>query len=110
MECRGKYIDLMEAQISLNLPGLVQLIKQCLHNAPHQRPSTDELLTILQRMREEVEGIHGWRSIDLEVMVRVRMAEQMKMKDTTTKELAQQQVYASSMTIIPMLTHNCHYT
>ena len=78
------YIDLLESQISSNHPALVQLVKQCLHNDPRQRPSTDELLATLQRMKVEVEGEYGGSSIRLD-MVRVRLAKEVK-------ELKQQQV------------------
>ena len=78
------YIDLLESQISSNHPALVQLVKQCLHNDPRQRPSTDELLATLLRMKMEVEGEYGG-PVKLD-MVRVRLANEVK-------ELKQQQVY-----------------
>ena len=53
-------------------PTLIQLVKQCLHNVPDQRPSTDELLATLQRMKVEVEGKYG-SSLD---MVRMRLAKE----------------------------------
>ena len=72
-------------------PALVQLVKQCLHNVPQQRPSTDELLTTLQRMRVEVEGEYGGSPIKLD-MVRVRQAKEIRMKDRRLEELTQEQV------------------
>ena len=78
------YIDLLESQISFNHPALVQLVKQCLHNDPRQRPSTDELLATLQRMKVEVEGEYGIQiRLDME---KLRLAKEVK-------ELKQQQVY-----------------
>ena len=78
------YIDLLESQISSNHPALVQLVKQCLHNDPRQRPSTDELLATLQRMKVEVEGEYGIQiRLDME---KLRLAKEVK-------ELKQQQVY-----------------
>ena len=79
------YIDLLESQISFNHPALVQLVKQCLHNDPRQRPRTDELLATLQRMKVEVEGEFGGIQIRLD-MEKVRLAKEVK-------ELKQQQVY-----------------
>ena len=79
------YIDLLESEVSSRHPALVQLVKQCLHNDPRQRPSTDELLATLQRMKVEVEGEYGGSPIRLD-MVRVRLAKEVK-------ELKQQQVY-----------------
>ena len=57
--------------------ALVQLVKQCLHNVPDQRPSTDVLLTTLQRMRVEVEGEYGG-AVKLD-MVRVKQAKEIRM-------------------------------
>ena len=72
-------------------PTLVQLVKQCLHNAPQERPSTDEVLARLQKMKVEVEGEYGGSPIRLD-MVRVRLAKEGKMKDRKIEELTQQQV------------------
>ena len=56
IERRKKYIDALEKENGWLNPGLIHLIKQCLYNAPHQRPSTDELLVRLQVMRVIQEG------------------------------------------------------
>ena len=79
------YIDLLESEISSRHPTLVQLVKQCLHNDLRQRPSTDELLTTLQRMKVEVEGEFGGIQIRLD-MEKLRLAKEVK-------QLKQQQVY-----------------
>jgi len=76
-------------------PTLVQLVKQCLHNAPQERPSTDEVLARLQKMKVEVEGEYGGSPIRLD-MVRVRLAKEGKMKDRRIEELTQQQVQSVS--------------
>ena len=78
------YIALLESLFNSNHPALVQLVKQCLHNDPRQRPSTDELLATLQRMKVEVEGEFGGIQIRLD-MEKVRLAKEVK-------ELKQQQV------------------
>ena len=70
----------------------MQLIKQSLQNAPDKRPSTEELLTRLQRMRSEMEGTQGGNPMNLDIMVRVRMAKEMKMKDRQIEELTEQKV------------------
>ena len=68
----------------------MQLVKECLHNVPNERPTTDDLLARLQRMREEVEGEYGGL-VKLD-MVRVRLAKEAKIKDRRIEELTQQQV------------------
>ena len=92
VERRGRYIALLEApaRIGVLYPDLVQLVKQCLQNIPDQRPSTDELLATLQRMKVEVEGEYGGpMRLD---MVRVRLAKEVKLKDRRIGELTQLQV------------------
>ena len=90
LERRGRYVELLESFINPLHPALVQLVKQCLHNVPRQRPSTDELLATLQRMKVEVEGEYGG-PVKLD-MVRVRLAKEVKLKDRRIGELTQLQV------------------
>ena len=70
IERRREYIDLLEAQIDHSYPDLVQLVKECLHNAPQKRPASCELFPRLQRIRMEVEVKDHYQSslAKLEVM------------------------------------------
>ena len=88
LERRRRYIGFLEAMINLHHPALVELVKECLLNAPDRRPTTDNLLTRLQGMREEVEGEYG-NPVKLD-MARVKLAKEVKLKD---RQLTQQQVY-----------------
>ena len=90
LERRGRYVELLESLINPLHPAIVQLVKQCLHNVSRQRPSTDELLATLQRMKVEVEGEYGG-PVKLD-MVRVRLAKEVKLKDRRIGELTQLQV------------------
>lgn len=58
VERREMYMTLLDAHPDANVT-LFQLIKQCLQNRPKQRPSTDELLTQLREIREQVEKQYG---------------------------------------------------
>ena len=87
---REQYIELLEGLFGVLSPNFVLLVKQCLQDIPDQRPSTDELLATLQRIKVEVEGKYG-DPVKLD-MVRVRLAEELKTKDTRIEELVQQQV------------------
>ena len=92
LERRGRYIALLDAPASIGVlyPNLVQLVKQCLLNIPGERPSTDELLATLRRMKVEVEGAYGGPfRLD---MVRVRLAKEVKTKDAHIEELTRQVV------------------
>ena len=85
MERRGVYIELLESPVYTTFhPALVELVKQCLDNEPEERPSTEELLTRLQRMRAEVEGEYGGPfKLDL---VRLKLAREVKEKDRRIEE------------------------
>ena len=87
MERRGEYIELLETQVGRGLhPTLVQLVKQCLRNVSDKRPSTDEVLGSLQRMKVEVEGVYGGSLVKLDIN-KVLLAKEMKMKDKRIEEL-----------------------
>ena len=81
---------MLESVISPFHPALVELVKQCLHNAPEDRPSTEEVLARLQGLRAEVEGEYRI-SIRLD-MEKLRLAKEGTMKDSRLAELTQQQV------------------
>ena len=74
-------------------PALVELVRECLHNDPRERPSSEQLLTRLQGVRGEVEGEYGGgHPIRLD-MVRVRLSKEVKERDRRIEELTQQQVW-----------------
>lgn len=91
LERRKKYIDVFEAQIGTHHSFLVSLVEQCLDNIPDQRPTTDELLTGLQKMAVEIEGEYGDNPVKLD-LVRVRLAKTLKAKDQKIEEMLQIQV------------------
>ena len=82
---------MLESHISPFHPALVELVKQCLHNAPQDRPRVEEVLARLQGLRAEVEGEYGGITFRLD-MVRLRLAKEAKEKDRRIDELIQQQV------------------
>ena len=106
LERRERYIAVMEAEFARLCPALVQLIKQCLLNAPDKRPSTDELLTRLQRVRSEMGGAQGGCPMNVDIMIRVRMAKEMKVKDGQIDELTKQKVYSYRLFSV---IHDEHY-
>ena len=85
---------MLDLRISAH-PALIQLVKQCLHNVPDQRPCTSELLATLQTMKVEMEGEYGG-PIRLD-MVRVRLAKEVKLNEQRIRELTQQQVSSASL-------------
>ena len=93
LERREVYVRLLEGQILSKHPALVGLVKQCLHNAARERPSAEEVLAGLRRMRLEVEGEYGGGPMNLDIIVRVKVAKEIKAKDTRIEELTQLQVH-----------------
>ena len=62
-------------------------MRGCLHVSPAQRPSSEEALFEVQRVRVEVErvyGASGTRHLDLQ---KVWMAKELKMSEKRIKEL-----------------------
>lgn len=75
-------------------PTLTQLIAQSLHNIPDQRPTAEDLLVALQRMKEEVDGEYGGRAIKVD-MEKVKLTREVKVKERRIKELEQQVSYTA---------------
>ena len=91
MERRGEYIELLEKQVDWIHPALVQLVRQCLHNAPERRPTTNDVLGRLQRLKVEVEGVYGGSLVKLDID-RVLLAKEIKKKDKRIEELREVEV------------------
>ena len=68
---------------------MVALVRQCLHNAPDRRPTTDGLVEQLVGMRAAIEGPYGDMVAKLDV-ARVGMTRAMRSRETQVRELQQQ--------------------
>jgi hypothetical protein len=77
LERREQYIEALEGVVGYLHPALVELVKQCLHNAPRERPNTDDLLARLQRMKAEVEGEYGGGVVKVDIN-RIKLAKKVK--------------------------------
>ena len=67
LQRRSEYMQYVNEQLQAcgQLRGdhpLIQLIQQCLHNGPHKRPSTREVLHLLGEARLEA-GDNGWEEM-----------------------------------------------
>ena len=86
LERRRNYIKQLHKQLGKK-HLLVSMVHQCLHNAPHRRPSATELLEQLEAVRAPLEGPYGQimkLSVDIE---KVRV---LRKKDSEIKHLQQQ--------------------
>ena len=111
VERRGVYFEQLENSL---LRGeqhpFVRLVKQCLHNTPSQRPTTDVLLRNLKEMTTEIKGPddlydvmkQGWMS-------RLMQSEsEVKRKDRKIRRL-QQELEQTQVQINYILTLNYLY-
>ena len=58
---RGNYFERLERQLPQESAGypLVDVVKQCLENFPEERPTAEQLVRVLEGMKEDVEGPCG---------------------------------------------------
>lgn len=60
MERRSEYLKQLEDLLPGGIRCLfIQLIKDCLRDAPSQRPTAEQLVTTLEKMRVNIEGPYG---------------------------------------------------
>lgn len=58
---RGSYIERLERQLHRESAGypLVDVVKQCLENIPGERPTAEQLVGILEGLKEVIDGPCG---------------------------------------------------
>ena len=89
VERRGVYFERLENSL---LRGeqhpFVQLVKQCLHNVPAQRPMTEVLLRTLEEMRAEIEGPYGsYDVMKLDLMRQVAMTRTLRQSKNEVRSI-----------------------
>ena len=83
VERRTDYIKLLHEQLGEQHP-LVQLICQCLHNTPAQRPSAEELL---QQLEAQMKRAYGKQQLKAEMArLQVAMMSVLRMEETEVGE------------------------
>ena len=84
---REVYMKKLEVQFNESHPVLVQLVSQCLHNNPHTRPSSEQLLGRLCAVKTEVEKMYGGNMGRQLNISNVLLVKEMKMNDKRIEEL-----------------------
>ena len=87
VERRAEYIQPLQEQLGEQHP-LLQLVCQCLHNEPAQRPSAEELLQQLKATRLQIERACGSRQQAKVEMARLQeaMMSVFSLKETEVEE------------------------
>ena len=86
VERRTDYIYPLHEQLGEQHP-LLELVCQCLHNTPAQRPSAEELLYQLQAVRPQVERAYGRQHLKVEMAkLQVAMMSELRMRETEVGE------------------------
>ena len=97
---RQTYFDQLEDLLSA--PGrvrrhLVQMIKGCLRNAPSQRPTAEQLVTVLEGMKGDIEGPCGElatmdavRQVKIAKALKKEKVDQLAAKDQEIQQLQHQ--------------------
>ena len=89
LERRRDYIQPLHAQLGEQHP-LVQLVHQCLHNNPDQRPSAEELLQRLEATRVRIERSYGSYHFKVQSAMMSVEEREMKEKDREVEHLQQE--------------------
>ncbi len=78
---RQTYMATLETTCGASHPVLLDLVRQCLHNTPERRPSSQDLLVRLREVKTELESVYG-RSI----VKQLNIASILYLKETKDKE------------------------
>ena len=84
---REVYMKKLEVLFRESHPVLVQLVSQCLHNNPHTRPSSEQLLERLRAVKSAAEKMYGGNVGRQLNISNVLVVKEMKMKDNIIEEL-----------------------
>ena len=91
VERRTDYIQLLYEQLGKQ-HLLSQLVSQCLHNIPAQRPSAEDLLQQLETVRSQIEEAYGSQHVNVEIArLQVTMMSVLRTKDAKAAESDRQQ-------------------
>ena len=81
MQHQERYLEGLESQVGWFHPQLVQLIRRCLHNVPETWPPREEVLDVVQRVMEDVEGVYGGIVVKMLDVGKVLLTKELKIKE-----------------------------
>jgi len=68
-------------------PGVTQLVRSCLENAPDQRPSSGEVLSNVSKLKMEVDKVYGGAVLKQLDIGEVLVAQEMKRMEQNLEEI-----------------------
>ena len=116
VERRGVYLEQLEnSLLSREQHPFVQLVKQCLHNIPSQRPTTEVVLRTLEEMRAEIEGPYGSHDVmKLGLMRQVAMTRSIRQSESEVRrkdrEIRRLQQELEQTQVCVLLNEMCNKT
>ena len=107
VERRADYIQPLREQLGEQHP-LLQLVCQCLHNTPAQRPSAEELLQQLEAMRPQIERTYGRQQVKVEMArLQVAMMSVLRTREKNDDEIEQLQHDLQQVQVSYIFFRNC---
>ena len=80
-------MEKLEAQLGQSYPYVVQLVRQCLDNAPDQRPSSGKVLFYVRKVKREVDRVNGGGVLKQLDIGKVQVAKEMKTMQYRIQEI-----------------------
>ena len=93
MDRRGNYFERLERKLqeSAGYP-LVGVVKQCLDNVPEERPTAEQLVTVLEGLKGDIEGPCGeLTTVDALRQVKTAMALKEKSRESVDELTAKEE-------------------
>ena len=84
---RQTYMAMLESMCGASQPGLLGLVRQCLHNIPERRPSSKDFLAGLRVVQSDIERLYGGSVARNFNISNVLCMKEMKDKDRRIQEL-----------------------
>ena len=79
-------MTILETQVAQSHPVLLELVRQCLHNAPERRPSSVDILKRLKQVKVQMEGEYGDITKQLDIG-KIIILKKLKMKESMIEEM-----------------------
>ena len=111
---RGNYIERLERQLHRESAGypLVGVVKQCLENVPDERPTVEQLVGVLEGLKEVIEGPCGElarmdAARQVKTAITLKERSKLNVDELTAKEEEIQQLQQQLEVLFLLLVSQC---